>query len=88
MLFKFFRLYQFSKRNHDVFLVRNLNTDRRLSGNRCLDTNIRRCQIQLDVVGQIDNFADLYSHLRLQFIARHGGTAADIGNRDIHAKIL
>ena len=34
-----------AQQNHMVLLVRNLDTDRRLARNRCLDTDVRRCQI-------------------------------------------
>ena len=49
------------------------DADCRLSGNRRLDSYIRRRQIQFDIIRQIDDLADLHTHLRLNLITGYRG---------------
>ena len=64
MLLKFLRFQKLTQGHRAVGLVRHLDTDSRFSGNRCLNTDIGRRQIQLDVIRKIDNPADLHALIR------------------------
>ena len=63
-----------------LVFVRHLDTDSRFSGNRCLNTDIGRRQIQLDVIRKIDNPADLHALIRGQLIPGDRGAAAYVGD--------
>ena len=85
---KFRRFDQVTESNHNIFFVRNFNSYRCFSRNRRLDTDIRSCQIEFDIVGQSDNLAHLHTHFRLNFISCHCRSAADVGNGDIDPEVL
>ncbi len=81
------RFHQIAERHRRVLLVRHLDAHRRFPGNGRFDTNIRGCQIQLDVVRKPDDFADLDALLRLQFIAGDGRPPAVLRDAHLHAEI-
>ena len=59
-------------------LVRHFDADGSFAGNRRFDADIRRSQFQGQVVGEMDDFADLDASRRFQFIARNGRPLAGI----------
>ena len=71
-----------------ILLVRHLNADRRLAGNRRLNAYIRRRKTQLDIVCERDNAPDLDSLRWQELVARHGRAAAKIHDLDVHAEIM
>ena len=85
---KLLGFHQFPERYHHILLVRDLDADRCFSRNRRFDTDIRRRQIELNVVRQIYDLADLHAHFRLNLITSDRRTAAYIRNRNIHAEVL
>ena len=88
MLLKFLRFQKLTQGHRAVGLVRHLDTDSRFSGNRCLNTDIGRRQIQLDVIRKIDNPADLHALIRGQLIPGDRGAAAYVGDTDAHAEVV
>ena len=88
MFFELFGLQQFSQRNRTVCFVRYFDPDGSFSGDRRFDTNIGSCQVQLDVIGKIDDPADLHSLIRCKLIAGNGRTAAHIGNAYTDTKVV
>ena len=80
-------LQQFPQINHVVFLVRHLDAHGGFAGDGGLDADVRGCQVQLDVVGQTHDLADLHALLRQQLVAGHRRSAADIGHGHAHAEV-
>ena len=81
-------LYQFTKHNCTVCGIGDFDSDGGFAGNGCLNTDIRCCQVQFDIIGQADNFADFNALFRLQLITRNGRTAAHIGHCHIDPEIV
>ena len=70
-----------------VDLIGDLDAHSRLSGDGSLDPDVGGRQVELDIVGQGLDLADLHSLLRMELIPGHSGPAADIGDGDAHAEI-
>ena len=88
MVLKRFRLQQIPQIYHVVLFVGHLDSHRRLAGNGRLNTDIRRSQTQLDIVGQPHYLADLNALLRQKLIPGHGRTAAYICNRHPNTEVM
>jgi len=65
MFFKFFRFDQLTKCYGYILFVRHFDTNRRFSGDRCLDTDIGCCEVQFDIICKVHDLADLHTHFRL-----------------------
>ena len=70
-----------SEINDLSLLIGYLDTYGRLSGNRRLDTDIRRRKTHLDIIGQRHNLRHLDALLRLQLIARHCRSHGNVRHR-------
>ena len=88
MLLKRFRLNQFPETNHRILLIGNLNTDCRLTRNGGLNTDIRSCKCQLDVILQRHNTAHLHTRLGFQFITGNGRPYGNHAHIDLYAEAL
>ena len=87
MTFKFLGSHQFPERNDGVFRIGHLDAHRCLSGNRRFNSDIRDRKIQLDIICQGYNPADLHALIRLQLIACHRRALAYIRHCHTHAEI-
>ncbi len=81
------RIYNVAQRHRRRLLIRNLNADGGLAGDRRLDADIRCSQRELDVICQRDNLADLDAHFRQHLIPRNRGPLRNVRNGDLHAEI-
>ena len=71
-----------------MLLIGNLDSNGRLAWNRCLNTNVRRCKIQLDIISKAYDLADLHAHFWLKLITGDGRSAAYIGYLGIDAEVV
>ena len=85
-LLKLLALQKIAERYRHGLLVRNLDTDCRLSRDRRLDTDVRRRKIQLDVIRKPDDLRHLDTLLRLQLVPRDAGTLADVRDRHLYTE--
>ncbi len=81
-----FGLHQFPERHCRILLVRYFYADGRFARYRRLDADIRSGQIQLDIVGQTDDLADLDSLLRLHLVAGDRRPLTDVRDGDLDAE--
>ena len=73
---------------HDVLLlVRNLDTDGTLAGNRGNDTDAESLQREGDVILQITDFRDTYPLCRCNFVERDGGAYGGLDAVNLNAKV-
>ena len=69
-------------------LVRNLDADRRLAGDRRLDAHAVGGHVQRDVVHQVHDARNLHARGRLQLVARDGRAVRDVRQLRLHAEAL
>ena len=81
-------IHQLPEMYDHILFVRHLDTDGRFARDRRLDTDIGGRQIQLDIVCQGENLADLGSLLREHLIPGHRRATADVGDGHPHAETL
>ena len=87
-IFEFVGLQKIPKHNRTVFFIWDFDSHSRFSRNRRFNTDIRRCQVQFNIIGKSDDLADFHTHFRLKFIAGYRRSAADIGNCYIYSEIM
>ena len=85
---KLLALYQLPQGYGHIFLIGHLDSHRRFSGDRRLDTNIRCRQVQLNIIGKPYDLADLHSLVRLHLKPGNGRSLADIRDGYPHAEGL
>ena len=85
-VFKLTGLKELTEMDCRLVFVGNLDSDRGFTGDRSFDSDIRRCQAELDIIGEIYDLTDLDSAFRLEFIAGDRRSLADIGDRDLNTE--
>ena len=75
-----------SEHDRGIFFIWNFDANGCLARNRCFDSYIRYCQIQLNIIRQADDLADLHALLRLKFITGNARTTAHIRDLHLHPK--
>ena len=78
----------FAEPHHIDLIVFHFNSDDGLSGNRCFDANTLRPEIQRDIVGKIDDLADLDANVGLYFISGDCRTLSNLNHSGIDIEIL
>ena len=83
------RTFQHIAQGHGFnLLVRNLNADRRLSGNRRFNAHAVGRHVQRDIIDQTDDARNLDARCGCQLIARDGRSMRDMEQLSLYAKAL
>ena len=83
---EFSALQKVSQHDGRIFFIRHFNANGRFPRDRRFDSYIRHCQVQLNIIRQTDDLANLHSLLRLEFISGHARAAAHIRNLNLYPK--
>ena len=87
-LFEALALQEIPEIDRIVLLVRHFDADCGLAGNRRLNADIRRCETELNIIGECHDTPDLDALRGQKLIARHGRTATEVRNFDIDTEIV
>ena len=87
MLFERLRLQQIPQHDRGIGGVGNFDSHCRFSRDRGLNTDVRRSQVQFDVVRQTDDLADLDALFRQKLVSGDSRTAAHIGDGHVYSEV-